>query len=212
MSNAWLRPLPLLAILRGLTPDTAVATGTALVSAGFRILEVPLNSPQPLASITQLVTALDANITIGAGTVLDVRDVAAVATAGGRLIVMPHTDVKLIRATKEAGLLCVPGVATPTEAYTALAHGADALKLFPAEQLTPQVLKAWRAILPTSVPLLPVGGITTATMTPWIQAGASGFGIGSALYKPDFDLEHITMQAHAFIHAWQQATSCQADR
>ena len=202
MLKPWLEPLPLVAILRGLAPDEAVATGRAIVAAGFRVLEVPLNSPQPLDSIARLAEALGANVLLGAGTVMTPAQVDAVANAGGRLIVMPHADTAVIRAAKAAGLLCVPGVATPTEAFAALAAGADGLKLFPAEQFSPAVLKAWRAVLPRAVPVLPVGGIAPDTMAPWIAAGAAGFGIGSALYAPGRSLDDTTQRARAFAQAW----------
>ena len=202
MLKPWLELLPLVAILRGLAPDEAVATGRAIVAAGFRVLEVPLNSPQPLDSIARLAEALGANVLLGAGTVMTPAQVDAVANAGGRLIVMPHADTSVIRAAKAAGLLCVPGVATPTEAFAALAAGADGLKLFPAEQFSPAVLKAWRAVLPRTVPVLPVGGIAPDTMAPWIAAGATGFGIGSALYAPGRSLDDTTQRARAFAQAW----------
>ncbi|MDE2279296.1 MAG: 2-dehydro-3-deoxy-6-phosphogalactonate aldolase [Xanthomonadaceae bacterium] len=202
MLKPWLEPLPLVAILRGLAPDEAAATGRAIVAAGFRVLEVPLNSPQPLDSIARLAEALGANVLLGAGTVMTPAQVDAVANAGGRLIVMPHADTSVIRAAKAAGLLCVPGVATPTEAFAALAAGADGLKLFPAEQFSPAVLKAWRAVLPRTVPVLPVGGIAPDTMAPWIAAGATGFGIGSALYAPGRSLDDTTQRARAFAQAW----------
>ena len=202
MLKPWLEPLPLVAILRGLAPDEAAATGRAIVAAGFRVLEVPLNSPQPLDSIARLAEALGADVLLGAGTVMTPAQVDAVANAGGRLIVMPHADTAVIRAAKAAGLLCVPGVATPTEAFAALAAGADGLKLFPAEQFSPAVLKAWRAVLPRTVPVLPVGGIAPDTMAPWIAAGAAGFGIGSALYAPGRSLDDTTQRARAFAQAW----------
>lgn len=202
MLKPWLEPLPLVAILRGLAPDEAAATGRAIVAAGFRVLEVPLNSPQPLDSIARLAEALGADVLLGAGTVMTPAQVDAVANAGGRLIVMPHADTSVIRAAKAAGLLCVPGVATPTEAFAALAAGADGLKLFPAEQFSPAVLKAWRAVLPRTVPVLPVGGIAPDTMAPWIAAGAAGFGIGSALYAPGRSLDDTTQRARAFAQAW----------
>ena len=202
MLKPWLEPLPLVAILRGLAPDEAAATGRAIVAAGFRVLEVPLNSPQPLDSIARLAEALGADVLVGAGTVMTPAQVDAVANAGGRLIVMPHADTAVIRAAKAAGLLCMPGVATPTEAFAALAAGADGLKLFPAEQLSPAVLKAWRAVLPRTVPVLPVGGIAPDTMAPWIAAGAAGFGIGSALYAPGRSLDDTTQRARAFAQAW----------
>lgn len=200
--KAWLDPLPLVAILRGLTPDESIDIGHVLVAAGFRMLEVPLNSPQPFESIRRLAGTLGEATLVGAGTVLDPADVARVANVGGRLIVMPHADVAVIRAAKAAGLLCVPGVATPTEAFAALAAGADGLKLFPAEQSSPAVLKAWRAVLPREVPVLPVGGIAPDTMAPWVAAGAAGFGIGSSLYAPDRSLDDTSQRARAFAQAW----------
>ena len=202
MLTPWLKPLPLVAILRGLTPDEAVATGHAIVEAGFRMLEVPLNSPRPIDSIARLAKALGPDVLVGAGTVMTPANVVAVADAGGRLIVMPHADTMVIRAAKAAGLLCVPGVATPTEAFAALDAGADALKLFPAEQSAPAVLKAWRAVLPREVPVMPVGGISPDNMAPWVAAGASGFGIGSALFAPGRTLEETSQRARAFAQAW----------
>lgn len=201
--KSWLDPLPLVAILRGLTPDEAVDIGRALVGAGFRMLEVPLNSPQPFESIRRMVDALGDDTLIGAGTVLNPAHVKSVADAGGRLIVMPHADVSVIRAAKQAGLYCVPGVATPTEAFAALAAGADALKLFPAEQAGPAVLKAWRAVLPKDLAVLPVGGIAPDTMGPWIAAGANGFGIGSALYAPGRPASDVAARARAFADGWR---------
>lgn len=203
MLNDYLSPLPLVAILRGLTPDEALPVGQALVDAGFRIIEVPLNSPDACESIRRLARAFGATVLIGAGTVLSVEAVAEVAAAGGRLIVMPHADTAVIRAARAAGLACAPGVATPTEAFAALAAGADALKLFPAEQLGPAVLKAWRAVLPAGVPCLPVGGITPDNMAPWRAAGANGFGLGSALYRPGQDPAEVGAQARAFAEAWR---------
>jgi len=202
MLTPWLKPLPLVAILRGLTPDEAVATGHAIVEAGFRMLEVPLNSPRPIDSIARLARALGPDVLVGAGTVMTPANVVAVADAGGRLIVMPHADTMVIRAAKAAGLLCVPGVATPTEAFAALDAGADALKLFPAEQSAPAVLKAWRAVLPREVPVMPVGGISPDNMAPWVAAGAAGFGIGSALFAPGRSLDDTIQRARAFAQAW----------
>lgn len=146
--------------------------------------------------------ALGSEYLVGAGTVLDADNVKKVADAGGRLIVMPHADVAVIRAAKQAGLYCVPGVATPTEAFAALAAGADALKLFPAEQASPAVLKAWRAVLPKDLAVLPVGGISPDNMAPWIAAGAAGFGIGSALYAPGRVASDVATRARAFADAW----------
>lgn len=200
--NPWLQPLPLIAILRGLTPGAAVAVGTAIADAGFRMLEVPLNSPDPLASIRLLQEHLGERCLVGAGTVTTPTQIAEVAAAGGRLIVMPHADTALIAAARQAGLCCTPGVATPTEAFAALAAGADALKMFPAEQLGPAVIKAWRAVLPPGLALLPVGGITPDNMGPYVTAGASGFGIGSALYAPGLVIAEVARRARAFAQAW----------
>jgi 2-dehydro-3-deoxyphosphogalactonate aldolase len=197
-----LAALPLIAILRGVRPGEAVAIGQALVDAGFRAIEVPLNSPEPLASIAALAQAFGARALIGAGTVLDPADVGRIAEAGGRLVVMPHADPTIVRAAKTQGLLCVPGVATPTEAFGALAAGADALKLFPAEALPPAVVKAWRAVLPKDVRLLPVGGITPERMAPYVAAGADGFGLGSALYQPGLGPGEVAARATAFATAW----------
>ncbi|WP_158753086.1 2-dehydro-3-deoxy-6-phosphogalactonate aldolase [Dyella sp. S184] len=202
MLSSWLNPLPLVAILRGICPDEAVAIGHVLANAGFRVLEVPLNSPQPMESIRRLSRSLGDNYLIGAGTVMTAAQVKDIATAGGRLIVMPHADTSVIRAAKEAGMVCVPGVATPTEAFAALAAGADGLKLFPADQLSPAALKAWRAVLPKELPVLPVGGITPDNMAAWLAAGAQGFGIGSALYAPGLDANEVASRAHAFAQAW----------
>lgn len=202
MSAPWLAPLPLVAILRGLTPAEAVAIGQTLVDAGFHVLEVPLNSPQPFDSIALLQEAFGDRCTIGAGTVRTAAHIEAVAAAGGRLIVMPHADTAVIAAAKRMGMHCVPGVATPTEAFAALDAGADALKLFPAEQLSPVVLKAWRSVLPADVALLPVGGIAPERMADYVAAGASGFGIGSALYAPGRDAVDTASRARAFAAAW----------
>lgn len=202
---SWLEPLPLVAILRGLPPEQAVATGRVLVDAGFRMLEVPLNSPQPLDSIRLLADDLGPEYLVGAGTVLHAKSVGQIKEAGGRLVVMPHADTAVIRAAKAAGLVCIPGVATPTEAFAALDAGADALKLFPAVQITPAVLQAWRAILPAGTVVLPVGGVTPANMPEYVQAGAGGFGIGSSLYKPGRSLEAIAQAASEFVGAWASA-------
>ena len=175
---------PLIAILRGIRPDEAGAVGVALVEEGFRIIEVALNSPEPLRSIEILSRLFGGKALVGAGTVMTAEDVVGVTRAGGRLIVMPHGDPAVIRAAKAAGLACIPGVATPTEAFAALAAGADALKLFPGEMIVPAVVKAIRAVLPPATTLIPVGGVGAATIPAYRAAGASGFGIGSALYVP----------------------------
>lgn len=200
-----MRQCGLVAILRGVKPDEVVPIGLALSEAGFRTIEVPLNSPEPLASIRALRDALPAEVLIGAGTVIRPEDCAAVAAAGGQIVVMPHSDAAVIRAAKAAGMACAPGVATLTEAYAALAAGADALKLFPAEALAPAALKAWRAVLRPPVALLPVGGITPEGIAAYAAAGASGFGLGSALYKPGDSAAGVARQAAAFVQAWRQS-------
>ncbi|CAG9270095.1 2-dehydro-3-deoxy-6-phosphogalactonate aldolase [Paraburkholderia unamae] len=193
----------MIAIVRGIKPAEAAEHGRALYEAGFRMIEVPLNSPQPLDSIAALREALPEDAMIGAGTVLTTGRVRDVRDAGGELIVMPHADTDVILAAKLQGLACVPGVATPTEAFAALRHGADALKMFPAEQLGPAVTKAWRAVIPPVVPLLPVGGVKPDNMGPQLAAGASGFGLGSALYKPGQDAAATRANALAFIEGWK---------
>ncbi|QGZ40460.1 2-dehydro-3-deoxyphosphogalactonate aldolase [Pseudoduganella flava] len=195
--------LPLVAILRGLRPQEAEDIGAALYAAGFRLIEVPLNSPEPFDSIARLARSLPADAVIGAGTVLQVEDVARVRDAGGQLIVMPHADVEVIRAAKAAGMYCVPGVATPTEAFAASKAGADALKLFPAELVTPAIVKAMRAVLPPALRLLPVGGITPANMADFRAAGVAGFGLGSALFKPGMGAAAVAANARAFVDAWR---------
>lgn len=191
---------PLVAILRGIDPQEAIPIGAALVAAGLRILEVPLNSPQPLESIRLLATA-HPDCLVGAGTVMETDDVDAVAACGGRLIVMPHADLDVVRRARSRGLICVPGVATPTEAFAALRAGADALKLFPGEMLGPAVLKALRAVLPRDTLVLPVGGVGEANMTAFRDAGASGFGIGSALYSPGTTAAEIGERARRLLAA-----------
>ncbi len=203
--QAALARLPLVAILRGLTPEEAPEIGGALVEAGFCLIEVPLNSPRPFDSIEILAAAFGSSAVVGAGTVLQIGDVARVAGAGGRLIVMPHSDTAIVAAAKAAGLYAVPGFATPTEAFSALKAGADGLKLFPAEANPPPVLKAMRAVLPKSVPVLPVGGITPQSMEAYVAAGASGFGLGSALYKPGRSTAEVGRRAREFRAAWERA-------
>ncbi len=199
--QSGLQQLPLVAILRGLTPAEAPATGQALTQAGFLLLEVPLNSPQPLESIAALAAQHPA-LLIGAGTVMSASDVRNVHAAGGRLIISPHFDADVVHEALRLGLACMPGVATPSEAFAALRAGAHALKLFPAEMIAPAVVKALRAVLPASVPLLPVGGIGPDNMASYCQAGASGFGIGSALYKPGQPVAQTAAAAKRFIQNW----------
>lgn len=174
---------PLIAILRGITPAEVPDIGHALWEAGFRILEVPLNSPLPYQSIAALRAALPEAL-IGAGTVLSVAQVKAVQDAGGQLVIAPNFNAQVVQAAKEAGLLAIPGVATPSEAFAALAAGADAIKLFPAEMISPAAVKAMRAVLPAEALLLPVGGIGPSNVAAYFHAGANGFGMGSSLYAP----------------------------
>ncbi|WP_277590661.1 2-dehydro-3-deoxy-6-phosphogalactonate aldolase [Pseudomonas chlororaphis] len=192
----------LIAILRGLRPQDAAAIGEALYQAGFRVIEVPLNSPQPFDSIRILRDALPADCLIGAGTVLTPEQVEQVKAAGGQVIVMPHSDPKVLRAARAAGLYLSPGVATPTEAFAALAEGADVLKLFPAEQMGPAVVKAWLAVLPAGTVLLPVGGITPDNMQVFVDAGVKGFGLGSGLFKPGMSADEVATRAKAYVAAW----------
>lgn len=194
--------LPLIAILRGLKPDEAVEVSEAIVAAGFRCLEVPLNSPEPLDSIRRLRQALDGRALVGAGTVLNVAAAHEVADAGGQLIISPNTNVDVIRETKTLGLLSLPGFFTPSEAFAALDAGADALKLFPAEIAGPKGLKAVRAVLPAATRVYPVGGVDPDSMAAWRSAGASGFGIGSAVFKPGQSAEQVGRQAEAFVAHW----------
>ncbi len=201
--EAALAALPLVAILRGIRPAEVEGIALALYAEGFRLIEVPLNSPDALASIAALARCLPADASLGAGTVLSVEAVRQVKEAGGQLIVMPHADVAVIRAAKAEGMVCVPGVATVTEAFAALAAGADALKLFPAELITPLVVKAMRAVLPGAVRLLPVGGITPQAMAAYRQAGAAGFGLGGALYAPGFDTAAVATRAGEFVQSWR---------
>ncbi|MDP3230509.1 MAG: 2-dehydro-3-deoxy-6-phosphogalactonate aldolase [Acidovorax sp.] len=193
----------LIAILRGLRPEEAASMGRVLYDAGFRLIEVPLNSPEPLHSIRALRDALPPDALVGAGTVLRPESCADIAAAGGQIVVMPHSDPVVIRAARACGLACAPGVATLTEAYAALAEGADALKLFPAEALSPAVLKAWRAVIRPPVALVPVGGITPESIAPYVAAGASGFGLGSALFSPGDTAAEVSRHAHAFMQAWK---------
>ena len=207
MIQPYLDRLPLVAILRGVKPDEVVSIGAALVGAGFVIIEVPLNSPDPLDSIRRLSERFGDDILIGAGTVTTPRQVDEIARAGGRLVVMPHGDGDVVRAAKGAGLACIPGIATPTEAFAALANGADALKLFPAELLTPAVLRSMRAVLPAETRVLPVGGISPDTMAAYVAAGAAGFGLGSALYRRGDDAGRVSVNARDFVDAWRRLRS-----
>ncbi|WP_207458970.1 2-dehydro-3-deoxy-6-phosphogalactonate aldolase [Azospirillum sp. SYSU D00513] len=195
--------LPLVAILRGLTPGEAEEAARTLYDRGFRLIEVPLNSPQPFDSIAAIRRLLPQDALVGAGTVLAVEQVSRLADIGADLVVMPHADTAVIRAAKQRGMVCLPGVATPTEAFAALAAGADALKLFPAELITPTVIKAIRAVLPGGTRLLPVGGITPDNMAPFLDVGVAGFGLGSALYAPGLPVAQLAERAERFVTAWR---------
>ena len=202
--KAYLSRCPLIAILRGVHPHEVGAIAAALDAAGIAIVEVPLNSPDPLASIATLARDFGARLLIGAGTVMTEAQVAAIAHAGGKLIVTPHADPTLTRAAKTHGLLAVPGFFTPAEAFAMLAAGADALKLFPAEAASPAVLRALRAVLPTNTAVLPVGGIDAGSIPAWRAAGSAGFGIGSAIYKPGDTADIVAAKARALLAALPQ--------
>jgi 2-dehydro-3-deoxyphosphogalactonate aldolase len=199
--GAWLARWPLVAILRGIKPNEALDVGAALVETGFCIIEVPLNSPEPFASIVRLSKRYGRDVLVGAGTVTDWEQVPKVADAGGRIIVMPHADERIVEAAKRRNLYVVPGFATPTEGFRMVNAGADAIKLFPAEGNPPKVLKAMRAVLPREIPILPVGGITPGNMKEFWDAGADGFGLGSALYKPGDTAERVAQAAADFRFA-----------
>ena len=207
MSNELPGRLPFAAILRGLTPEEALDVGEALVAAGMTILEVPLNSPRPLESIRLLARRFGESCLIGAGTVMTSRQVREVGEAGGRLIVMPHADTEVIAAAGQAGMVCMPGIATPTEGFAALRAGADALKLFPAELVGPAALQAMRVVFPSRTIFLPVGGITPDNLAGFVRAGAGGFGLGSGLYKPGRAAADVGARARAYLRAWEQATA-----
>lgn len=202
--DAACEALPLVAILRGLRPEEAVGIAQALFDAGFRLIEIPLNSPEPFDSIAAVRAALPAEALVGAGTVTTQADVARLDAIGADLVVMPHADTEVIAAAKAAGMICIPGIATPTEAYAALNAGANALKVFPAELVGPAAVKAIRTILPAGTRLFPVGGIAPDTMGPFRSVGVAGFGLGSALYKPGDTAETVAATAARFVTAWQQ--------
>jgi 2-dehydro-3-deoxyphosphogalactonate aldolase len=201
----WLARCPLVAILRGIRPEEAEAIGAALVAEGIAVIEVPLNSSEPFESIRRLAARFGDRALIGAGTVLDPADGARIAAAGGRLVVTPHADPEVVRAAKAAGMIAVPGFLTPGEAFALLKAGADGLKLFPAEAASPAMLKALRAVLPKGVPVLPVGGIEAGNLAPWRAAGAAGFGIGSAIYRPGDTAAAVGAKARALLAALANA-------
>ena len=199
--HLYLAECPIVAIIRGVTPDEAEAIGDALFEGGIRIIEVPLNSPEPLDSIARITARLGDKALIGAGTVLDAGQVADVREAGGRLIVSPNMNPSVIRAAVASGLASCPGIFTPTEAFAAIEAGATALKFFPAEAGSPAVLRAQRTVLPKDFPVLAVGGITLASVADWLDGGASGFGLGSAVYRPGQSAEETLAKARAFAAA-----------
>ena len=199
--SGYLARCPLVAILRGVRPEEAGPIAAALEAAGIAIVEVPLNSPRPLESIAALARDFGDRLLIGAGTVTTAAEVASVAEAGGRLLVTPHADPSLVVAAKARGMLAVPGFFTPGEAFALLAAGADGLKLFPAEAASPAVLRALRAVLPAGTLVLPVGGMDAATLPAWRAAGAAGFGIGSAIYRPGDDAATVAAKAQALVAA-----------
>ena len=195
----WLQRSPLIAILRGVRPEQVTEIGAGLIRAGIAILEVPLNSPDPVESIRRLVAEFGTQALVGAGTVTRVTEVEAVAAAGGRLLVMPHADAAPVARAKALGMIAIPGFFSPSEAFAMIAAGADGLKLFPAEAASPKVLRSLRAVLPREIPVLPVGGINAAGMAAWRDAGAAGFGIGSALYKPGMSAAEVERKAQSLV-------------
>jgi len=194
-----LNELPVVAILRGIKPEEVGWAFDVLTEAGFRLIEVPLNSPQPYDSIRLMQARAGADVLIGAGTVLSVAQVDELQAIGARLIVAPNCEVSVIRAAKAYGMSVLPGVATPSEAFTALQAGADGLKMFPGELLPPAAVRAWRAVMPAGALLLPVGGVTVQNMDAYFAASADGFGIGSALYKPGIDAAELKRRATTFV-------------
>lgn len=199
------RKTPLIAILRGLDSAQALAIGQALVDSGFRTLEVPLNRHGALQCIDLLARSLPPEVLVGGGTVLTIADVEAVHAGGGRLVVSPNCDTTVIKRAVELDMLCAPGVATPTEAFSALAAGAHALKLFPSDMVGFAGLKALKSVLPHSVDLWPVGGITPESMAQWVAAGATGFGIGSQLYAPGTSADEVLRKGRQYVQAWKAA-------
>lgn len=197
--HRYLDQCPLVAILRGVTPQDVESIGDAVCEGGIRIIEVPLNSPDPLKSIELLARKFGESMLVGAGTVLTVDDVRRVRDAGGRIIVSPDTNSEVIAASAEQDLVSSPGYFTPSEAFAALRAGAHTLKLFPAEGGSPSMLKAHLAVLPRDIPVMAVGGIKPDNMRPWLDAGATGFGLGSGLYKPGQSAKETLVKARAYV-------------
>ena len=195
----------IVAILRGISPDEAIAVGQALFDAGVRVVEVPLNSPAPFLSIAKLVKEFAGRMIVGAGTVLTVQDVNMLKSAGGEICVSPDCNEVVIARAVELGMVPLPGVFTPTEAFAAIRAGATNLKLFPAEAASPAVIKAWKAVLPKNVKIYAVGGVTPENMGDWLAAGASGFGIGSSIYKPGMSVDAVREAAGKLVSAWNVA-------
>ncbi|HEX4761173.1 MAG TPA: 2-dehydro-3-deoxy-6-phosphogalactonate aldolase [Sphingomicrobium sp.] len=197
--NQYLSQCPLIAIIRGVTPDEAEAIGQAIHDAGIRIIEVPLNSPEPFASIARLASKFGDEVLVGGGTVLRWSEVHEIKDCGGRLIVSPNTNAEVIAATAQAGLVSCPGFFTPSEAFTAIDAGATALKLFPAEAASPAMLKAQLAVIPKDVPTIVVGGVKPDSLQPWREAGAAGFGLGSGLYRAGQSAAETLDKARAYV-------------
>ena len=195
----------IVAILRGVSPDEAIPVGQALYDAGVRVVEVPLNSPAPFLSIAKLAKEFAGRMVVGAGTVLTVQDVNMLKSAGGEICVSPDCNEVVIARAVELGMVPLPGVFTPTEAFAAIRAGASSLKLFPAEAASPAVIKAWKAVLPKTVKIYAVGGVTPENMGDWISAGASGFGIGSSIYKPGMSVDAVREAAGKLVSAWNKA-------
>lgn len=193
----------IVAILRGVTPEEVAGIGDALHDAGIRVVEVPLNSPEPFRSIATLAARFQNRMVVGAGTVLDVDSVDQLKSAGGQISVSPDCNPQVIARAVENGMVPLPGVFTPTEAFTAVRAGARHLKLFPAEAASSKTVKAWKAVLPRDVNVYAVGGVTPANMKDWADAGCSGFGIGSNIYKPGMSAEDVAKAARAFVAAWK---------
>ena len=205
-------PGGVIAILRGVTPAEVLAVGRALIEGGIRVIEVPLNSPQPFESIEQLARAFNGQALIGAGTVLSAADADRVADAGAGLVLSPNFDAVVVQRTKARGLLSMPGVATPSEGFAALTAGADALKLFPAELLGPAVMKAWRSVFPSSTAMFAVGGVGEHNLAGFKRAGAVGAGIGSSLYAPGAATEALTVRARRLVELWSEPLAVGGDK
>ena len=201
--QSYLEEMPLIAILRGITAAEATDVVGVLYQAGFRIVEVPLNSPDPICSIEQIASTFGDRMLVGAGTVLDPAEVEAICNAGGQIIVSPNTDPDVVRASVARDAVSLPGAATPSEVFTALKAGAHGVKAFPAEMLTPAVIKSWKSVLPAEVPVLAVGGITTANAQTYWQAGVNGFGLGGSLYKAGKSIDAIAHDAAHFVSLMQ---------